>query len=77
LIVSNFVIPLTLVNVSATDLPQFNIEGTCRAAPTLQGGIQTPFENLCGGGKGGTEPSPPGITENQIKGFYKEPFVIP
>jgi hypothetical protein len=25
----------------------------------------------------GTEPSPPGITENQIGCFYKETFVIP
>jgi hypothetical protein len=32
------------VNVSAADLPQFNIEGTCRAAPTLQAGSPpTPF----------------------------------
>jgi hypothetical protein len=30
-------------NVSASELPHFNIEATCRAAPSLQGGIQDPF----------------------------------
>ncbi len=27
----------------AQELPQFNIEATCRAAPPLQGGIQDPY----------------------------------
>jgi hypothetical protein len=33
------------VNISASDIPQFNIEATCRAAPSLQGGIQKPYQS--------------------------------
>ena len=31
-------------SVNASDIPHFNIEATCRAAPSLAGGIQKPFD---------------------------------
>jgi hypothetical protein len=45
LIASSFMVLLTLVNVSASDIPRFNIEATCRAAPSLPGGIQKPYQS--------------------------------
>jgi hypothetical protein len=43
--VSTCVVLLTAVNASAADIPIFNLEVTCRAAPSLQGGIQRPFQS--------------------------------
>jgi hypothetical protein len=31
--------------LGASDIPHFNIEATCRAAPSLQGGIQNPYQS--------------------------------
>jgi|SRR5688500_733409 hypothetical protein len=42
-IISGLMGLLTSVTVSASELPHFNIEATCRAAPSLQGGIQNPY----------------------------------
>jgi hypothetical protein len=36
---------LPLGTVSASDIPRFNIEATCRAAPSLSGGIQRPYQS--------------------------------
>ncbi len=41
--VSGFIVLVTTGAVSASELPHFNIEATCRAAPSLQGGIQNPY----------------------------------
>ena len=35
---------LLTTGVRASDIPHFNIEATCRAAPRLEGGIQKPFD---------------------------------
>jgi hypothetical protein len=45
LIASSFMVLLTLVTVSASDIPHFNVEATCRAAPSLPGGIQKPYQS--------------------------------
>jgi hypothetical protein len=42
---STCIVLLIPVNVSASDIPHFNTEVTCRAAPSLQGGIQKPYES--------------------------------
>jgi hypothetical protein len=35
---------LMTASLGASDIPHFNIEATCRAAPRLSGGIQKPFD---------------------------------
>jgi hypothetical protein len=45
LCVSICIVLLIPVNVSASGIPHFNIEATCRAAPSLQGGIQKPYQS--------------------------------
>jgi hypothetical protein len=45
LIASIISVLLPLGTVSASDIPHFNIEATCRAAPSLSGGIQKPYQS--------------------------------
>jgi len=42
-ITSGFIFLLAGAAVSASELPRFNIEATCRAAPSMQGGVQNPY----------------------------------
>ena len=39
-----FLLLLTTASTGASDVPHFNIEATCRAAPSLAGGIQKPYD---------------------------------
>jgi hypothetical protein len=42
---SGLIAVLTSAGVSASELPRFDVEATCRAAPSLQGGIQNPYSS--------------------------------